>query len=242
MIDNVTLVIPYYDNAEMLARQIAEWCSYDSKHQDRVRFIVIDDGSERHPALDVLRRSFPGQLPIDLQLFRIDVNIPWNQDGARNLGMLKCKTVWALMTDMDHVLPSTQVRALLEFDARPGSYYMPDQFVTLGYSLNRPHPNTFLMSRSDFWTVGGYDEDFAGFYGSDGNFRKCARNYLSEIGTKDFHLVVFRSEDIFDANTKDWGRKDSPFHAVHNEKLRLKRQGPPYRAANPIRFPYTRVY
>jgi len=241
MLDALTLVMAYYDNAQMLHRHCREWAQYPKVLRDRLHIIIVDDASPQFPAAVVLEEH-KADLPKLLQLYRVKPNIPWNQDGARNLAMMKCKTVWAFMTDMDHLLPADQVRKVFEFPAMMGQYYMPDQHLTNGQSLNRPHPNSYLMSRPDFWTMGGYDEDFAGYYGTDGNFRRCAKGAgLVELSIKDFHTVVYRQTDIWDANTKDWGRKLTEYHVSYNPVLRKKLRLAPYRAERPVRFEYSQV-
>lgn len=234
--------MPYYDNADMLLRHFDAWERYPAELKARMRFIVVDDGSPKRPA----KRAYHdfGGLPPSLRfaLFRVVPNIPWNQDGARNLAMKHSETEWCFMTDMDHVLPPEQAAAMLTIDAREKVYYMPNQLLTNGDSLGRPHPNSFLMRTADFWGMGGYDEDFAGFYGSDGNFRRCAQGAgLIEQHTQHFATVVYRTHDCFDANTKDWGRKGSSLHVAFNKRLMAKKATPPYKAVNPVRFEWTRV-
>lgn len=237
----ISLVYAYYENPEMFRRQLGNWMLYPRLLRDRVEFIIVDDGSQKAPAHDVIQAE--GGFPLlDMRVYRVLVDIPWNQDGARNLAMSECRTLWAFMSDMDHLVPPDQMSAMFRMPFHHGEYYMPDQRLTNGESLQRPHPNSYLMSRSDFWMMGGYDEDFAGYYGSDGNFRRCARHAgLREIYTQQFHCVVYRTEDEFDANTKNYGRKDSPLAAKKNPDLLRKLQGPPYRATSPVRFPFERV-
>ena len=243
----VSLVLAYYDNADMLRSHVEVWRSYPQDLAARVRVVLVDDGSPNHDAASVLHSCTLGEealsfLPLEMQVFRVIPNIPWNQDGARNLAMRHVTTEWAFLTDMDHVLPPGEAEKLLALDCRPKTYYMPNQLLTDGSSLGRPHPNSYLMRALDFWSMGGYDEDFAGYYGSDGNFRRCAKGAgLIETPTKAFSTVVYRSHDIFDANTKDWGRKGSPFHAALNPALRAKVTGGAYKASNPIRFAWQRV-
>lgn len=243
----VSLVLAYYDNPNMLLRHLEEWESYPQEAKERVSLVLVDDASPQMDAASVFygwagSRDLEKHLPLKTQIFRVVPNIPWNQDGARNLAMRHVVTEWSFMTDMDHVLPRGEVPKLLALDARPRIYYLPNQLLVDGTSLERPHPNSYLMRTLDFWSMGGYDEDFAGYYGSDGNFRRCAQGAgLREEPTRAFSTVVFRAHDIPDANTKDWGRKGSPFHATNNPVLVAKRKGRPYKAINPIRFPWVRV-
>jgi len=237
----ITLVYAYYENADMLREHLKTWLVYI----DFCKIIVVDDGSPTKPAGEVLKEA--GWVHPNLQLYRIKPNIPWNQDGARNLAMKHAATTWAFMTDMDHLVPVDQLEKLTDFaalHAKPRHYYMPNQSATDGTSLMREHPNTYLMRVEDFWAMGGYDEDFAGHYGSDGNFRRCAimgPAKLTEKKLMQFHTVVYRPRDVKDANTKDWGRKGSPFHAWNDPKLFAKMKAPAYKASNPIRFEWERI-
>ena len=242
MLQECSLVMAYYDNADMLLRHFEAWEKYPRELKARMRFIVVDDGSPKRPAWGAYKDF--GGLPHTLKfaLFRVVPNIPWNQDGARNLALKHSETEWTFMTDMDHLLSAEQAARMLTIDAQPKTYYMPDQLLTNGDSLGRPHPNTYLMRTADFWGMGGYDEDFAGYYGSDGNFRRCAQGAgLTEQHTQHFSTTVYRTEDCFDANTKDWGRKGSSLHVAFNQRLMRKKALPPYKAINPIRFAWERV-
>lgn len=240
----VTLVLPYYENPNMLFLHLMEWANYPQEVQSRVRFIVTDDGSPTQPAAPVAEDfKLPPWLKENLRIYRIKQDIPWNQDGARNLAMKHAETSWAFMTDMDHLLPASQIAPLLSLDGVPRHMYMPVQHLTDGSSLGRPHPNSFLLRVSDFWSMGGYDEDFAGWYGSDGNFRRCARAAgLLEKATSTFHTIVYRPRDCFDANTKAFGRKGSAFHVINNRELFRKARGPAYKATKPLRFEWERVF
>lgn len=239
MLNQVTIVMSYYDNGDMLDTHIAHWEEYGAALRAAVQVIIVDDASPNKPAVMRLRGANVG---FPIRVFRIRTDIPWNQDGARNLGMYMCDTEWAFMTDMDHVLPAEQAAAMFNMQVQYGTYYMPGQLLTDGQSLNRPHPNSYLFARSDFWRMGGYDEDFAGYYGSDGNFRRCAQGAgLKETFTRAFNTVVYRTHDVFDANTKGLGRKDSPYHVKRNKALVAKAKGPVYRASRPMRFEYDRV-
>lgn len=236
----VTLVYAYYDNPDMLRRQFAEWMQYPDEFVEQVEFIVVDDASPKVPAMAV---ALTTPVPMNLSIYRVQVDKPWGQDGARNIGMFNCATDWALLSDMDHLLGHREIVKLLGLlgRARAGSYFMPMRVKTSG-ELYHPHPNSFVFNKSDFWAMGGYDEDFVGFYGSDGNFRKCARGCgLREVLVEDFRLMLFGTNDVPDANTKGLTRKEGPFWAAKDPVLNAKRMGPPYRAINPLRAAYSRV-
>jgi glycosyltransferase involved in cell wall biosynthesis len=236
----LTLVMAYYENPSMLRLHYREWQDMDERHRAMFRVIIVDDGSPRNPAADVIREN--AIHPLDIRVLRIGVDIPWNQDGARNLGMQQCKTEWALLTDMDHMLPASQLTSamLAVHKARPGTYYMPYRKQSFNnMKIAAPHPNSYLFNVSDFWSMGGYDEDFAGVYGSDGNFRRCMQARLAERQTGDFFLVQYRRDEIPDASTNDYGRKESKYYRANFPHLENKRRGPTYKAKNHIRFEWT---
>ena len=62
---------------------------------------MVDDASPRDPAEPHFR-----DVGIETQLYRIEEDVPWRWDGARNLGVregVKSGEV-VLMTDIDHLL------------------------------------------------------------------------------------------------------------------------------------------
>lgn len=239
----VTIVMPYYENPNMLNAHLREWRAYKTPEKTQLRVVIVDDGSPRNPAVNVIVDA-SNSLPFPIAVYRIVPNIPWNQDGARNLAMKHVETEWVLMTDMDHMLTWDDAAAFLRFmeTVRRGFYYMPHR-VDFDGKANHPHANSYVFNVTDFWNMGGYDEDFAGCYGSDGNFRKCARGYgLIEKVTAAFELTRWGSNVIDDANTKDWGRKDSPYHRSQFPHIEAKSRGPAYVAQNPIRFDWQRVF
>jgi hypothetical protein len=239
----ITIVMPYYENPKMLRLQMHEWRMYRPAEKEALCALIVDDGSPRNPARDVAI-AYAGAAGFPIRVLRINENIPWNQDGARNLAMKNVLTNWVLMTDMDHMIQRDQVSAMLDFTSHKvtrGEYYMPRRVDFDGRS-NHPHANSYVFNVSDFWAMGGYDEDFAGTYGSDGNFRKCARAVLRERITDAFHLTRWPRDAISDANTTDWGRKDSEYHRSRFPKLEAKSRGPAYKAVAPIRFTWEQVY
>jgi hypothetical protein len=237
---SVAIVMAYYDNAKMLLLQLHEWKQYRPTDKMSLSAIIVDDGSPNNPAEPVVREH--GDCGFPIQLFRIKENKPWNQDGARNLAMKHC-TGWTLMTDMDHMLTRGQVsglRHVVAHEAKVGEYYLPRRVDFDGSPMHR-HANSYVFNTEDFWKMGGYDEDFAGCYGSDGNFRKCMRAGLQELATDKFELKRWPSTVISDANTKDWGRKNTIYHRSQFPKVEAKSRGPAYRAKDHIRFTWEQV-
>jgi glycosyltransferase involved in cell wall biosynthesis len=98
---NLTLIVPFYRNVKMLERQVQEWNLYPPG----LEVVCIDDGSPE-PAAPILDEGLAAGMRNHVRLYRIDVDIPWNRGGARNLGANKAATDWIVQVDIDHVLPA----------------------------------------------------------------------------------------------------------------------------------------
>lgn len=238
----LSLIMAYYENPEMLKLHLNEWALMKRVDRSLLHVIIVDDGSPTNKAADVIRSrpDYGRQYEIDIKCFRVDTDIPWNMDGCRNLGMQVARTRYALLTDMDHLLEADQLTPLLTscHDAQQGTYYMPRRRQQWDRKIVHPHANSYLFHREDFWTMGGYDEDFAGVYGSDGNFRKCMRAGLKEQETPGFLLTQYRREEFPDASTNAYGRKESKYHRSNFPLLEAKNRAPAYKATNHVRFPW----
>lgn len=205
----LTLVYAYYDNPAMLARQYETWRGYPEWYRRRIKIVIVDDGSPRWPALEVAR---PAGLPT-LELYRVAVDIPWHQDGARNLGA-HVATGWLFLSDMDHVLPAESLPAVWRI-ASERKFYTFDRWdaATDAPMLDaagnpKPHPNTYLLHHDLYWEAGGYDESFCGVYGTDGAFRRQLLGVGAWRHLSGVRIVRYSRDVIPDASTTNYDRKE----------------------------------
>jgi hypothetical protein len=222
--DTLTLVYPYYNNGSMLERQLDAWARYADPA--RWQAIIVDDGSRDDPAQPHLRDvGFP------LALYRIREDIPWNQDGARNLAMYHAHG-WCLLSDMDHLLPPEQATRLLTVAKDPERYYTLDRQLSDGRPLRRA-PNILLLHCDLFARVGGYDEAYSGYYGSDVAFRRRLAE-RARGGHLPIPLTVYVPAEVPDAATRHYGRRHSPYWLGSNPELarRLAANPPPIKPLN----------
>lgn len=236
---DLNLIYPYYKNPMMLTQQVAFWCNWPKEMKSRVRIVIVDDGSPDEQCHDILnynQRHMP-----DVELYKVTKNIPWNQNGARNLAM-KAVEGWCLITDMDHVLSWPMAGRIMDMPKDERVVYHPArrQIRDMANANYKRHPNSWIMTAERYWRAGGMDEDFCGWYGSDSTFRKAILmdGPIKEI---DEFLIVYDEQDIDDANTRDFGRKHTEYYSVNNPELQKKRRSPGYKAKDPIRFPWRRV-
>ncbi len=190
-----TLIIPYYRNPQMLAVQLATIVGYPPEW----RVIIVDDGSPE-PAEPIVRawiaqhRDPP---PYRFALYRIDVDIPWNREGARNLASRECQTEWMVHVDIDHVLPAECAARLLQLDPTTSRFYRFRRFRVGQADETRmkdripreqehgeihPHVDSYLCTKSAYWLAGGYNEDFSGLLGGGGEFlRRLGRTVHADL-------------------------------------------------------------
>jgi hypothetical protein len=197
---HVTLVLPYYENPQFLRTQLAWWATFPAHLLAHLTVILVDDGSPLTPAADALAGVV---LPPDLRVFRLDVDVRWNWLAARNIGAHHAADGWLLLTDMDHVVPVTTLTALVYGAHDPSFIYGFSRIEADGARL-APHPNSWFMTRTRFWQVGGYDEALSGHYGTDGDWRRrCA--LVAPIHIVEDRLI--RHEHVGDSSTTHYLRK-----------------------------------
>lgn len=187
----LSIVLTFYGQPSMLAEQARIWRDYP----DGVEVIVVDDGS-----------AVPAEAE-GCSIYRVAKDIPWHQDGARNLGAHVANGEWLLFLDIDHAISGAEVGRLLKLlPMLPGkSAFRPRRRLVDGaYGLARA-ANIWLIRKGDFWRVGGYDERLCGHYGTDLEFRPRLRRVLTE---RDVPVVldVYRSGNVADASTQGLDR------------------------------------
>lgn len=241
--NDITLILAYYDNPEMLDHQLACLAELPIHHRVHVGLIVVDDCSPGAPAGEVVtqyRAAHPpphGRLGCGMQVFRMDVDIRWNQDACRNLAVSQAKTKWLLLTDMDHiVLPETWARIITDRLSWK-SVYTFSRVTGAVRSHRNPHPNTWLLTREMFDAAGGYDERFAGFYGTDGDFkRRIEKVGKIELLPERVHEIT--PDQVADCRTTAYGRKEAQDRVAIPQITRDRGAKPPIRG----RFPWHQVF
>lgn len=203
----VTVCTAYYDNPTIMQKQAETFRAYPEKWRGPVKWIVTDDGSPRWPAQ-------PVDAGIPLEIYRIGVDVRWNQDSAKNICAHHAPDgSWLLLTDMDHMIPEETMRHVLTCPLEKGKIYKFQRVSAPDMAPYKPHPNSWLMTRSMFWDrVGGYDERFSlsgGYYGTDSDFRNWCHAAVGESGIEYLPVPLIRvpGEVCPDARTTTYERK-----------------------------------
>lgn len=205
---HVTFIYPYYACPQFFADQLSRWSAYQPDLRSHLSVIVVDDGSPT-PA------TLPASLDVDVRLFRIDVDVPWNWLAARNIGAKYADDCWLLLTDMDHVVPEDTLRAVIYGQHDPRVVYVFSRREHTGASVT-PHSASFLMTRAMFWQIGGYDERLSGVYGTDGTFRARIRAHAPIQVLTD---ALVRYEFVSDASVGHLERKTPAMQAARQRRF-----------------------
>lgn len=238
----MTLVYPYYNNPGMLAKHYEHWAAMADDTKLMFDVVIVDDGSQRAPAADVPR---PAGLP-HLQIWRIIEDKDWNWCGARNLGARVANGKWLFLTDMDHIVPEDTIRVMHQ-RLKPGRAYRPARLTLPGpevmldrHGKPKPHPNTWVMEKSKYWEIGGYDEFYSGQYGFDGVFhtRVADKAYVIEHPA---HIIRVPREVVPDASTDNKARKAARPEGFHKMMRKKKDASPSRGKILTFQFTYERV-
>lgn len=245
--NDLSLLIPFYRNIAMAGRQVMEWTLYP----EAIKIICIDDGSPE-PLLPILR-DFKSILGDRLELYRIDIDTPWNRSGARNLATHVATTDWIVHVDIDHILPADAAEALLKFPVNKNRWYrfprwrrgmadatrLKDKIPNdCQYGQIHPHVDSYLMRRDFYWDkVGGYNEDFSGCLGG-GNLFLARASALQpcEILPAPIRLEVYTRSEIKDAS--DWSLSRDKAEYIRRRRI-VESHGNP-KPKNPLRFTWNR--
>jgi hypothetical protein len=227
-----TLIMAYYENLDMLKAHYDMVRKFSKEVRKGIRMIVVDDGSPLRPAE-------PGDPGCSLEIYRIGVDIRWNQDAARNIGAHFATTDWLLLTDMDHMVPEATWQYLQTAELEQYTSYKFSRVSAPAMGEYKPHPNSYFMTKTIWDRVGGYDERFAGYYGTDGDFRDRLNQHSSVTMLKQ-NIIRVPRDHIHDASTTRYARKTEADAAIRDIKA-MRARIPGWRPLN-LSFPFSRVH
>lgn len=228
----ITVAYPYYNSPKALSFHLDNWINFSKFVKQQVRFLIVDDGSKQSPYELILENSNG----INIELYRITKDIPWNWTGVRNLIFTVTKTQWTLHTDIDYGLSECALENLITSELSELNFYRIKKKEFHTGEWVREHKDTFIMTKEQFWSVGGYDEDFAGWYG------RATYVFYQELKKKFTEKKLDNVWNIhYDAFLPDsqanLGRKGSKYDIKNNPQLMKKRHEP----KNPLRFEWKRL-
>jgi len=210
---------------------------------DSVQVVIIDDCGDP--------RAFkePNYRVRNLVLLRVDEDIPWNQPGARNLGIAHAKAPVLLIVDGDMELAEEMAPSFLEAACglTPGKVIIPSIRYQMRNEINNVHAHNYLIRKDDMAQLGGYDEDYCGHYGWEDVQMLHLMEKLFFVDRR-LDLWVRHLDGVEDHAVTKLSRDTERNRALHLRKLdEMKKLGAhafaaQQRQAATIRFPWHRVF
>ena len=184
----ITVCYNYYNNKRLFEKIKEVWKDYP-------HLLFVDDGSKEEPlhSWDML----PGW-----QLYRINEDLTWNYNGARNVAMENTPSELNLLMDLDHVPNEELLRDLNNLPVKKGHLNFLFR-VAHENGEYKKHTSQFLIFKEDFDRVGGYQEKTTG-YGQDGKFRKKLPHHELPEKYKIIEIAEWASPPEY---TKEFKRK-----------------------------------
>jgi len=171
---DITLYFPFYNQCEALEYNLDLYSSFSKELLNKLRLLIVDDGSQRERAFDVAR-NYTNKLNLDL--YRIDVDIPFNMPQANNIAFKETKTDWVIRSDIDHFLIENEFKKIKDLNPKAGNaYFFQIAYCDKGKNItSHPqwpvHENIYIIDKADYWKTGGSNEYLSGNYGDDFEFR-----------------------------------------------------------------------
>jgi glycosyltransferase involved in cell wall biosynthesis len=187
MTPKLSIISHFYNHPLKVERQLAHWAKAPADYLKFTEFVLVDDCSEDRPTIE---KSI-----LDLRLFRVISDVPWNQGGARNLAAFHARGEWGLFFDIDQELNLDTLPLLLanldRLDPTTMYYLRIKELINVqnGEHLHN-HPNTFLVNMTAFREWGMYDEDFSGHYGYEDL-------YMPRVWDKNGGRRAFLGDQVF---------------------------------------------
>lgn len=212
---NITLGYTYY-NCPANLEYLVDWYT---RHPIDIEFVIVDDGSTRYS----IKKS---DVPENWRVFRVNDDIGFNNEGARNLAVCAADTKWMILLDCDRVLDpgSYDFFESIEEQGLDESkiYCMPKKDAVSGLGQSPFHLACMLFCKKTFFRLHGYTE--GRFINGLSSYGHSERDWIIRIIDDEKSLdflsdisVINISEDI---PNKEKGN-DSRFH-VENKVLRGK--------------------
>ncbi len=179
----ISWITSYYDNWTRLQKTVSLWATYPKEFLDQMEYIIVDDGSTKHPLHREPQTSWlKAHCSFPMRVYRIKRDTGFNNHAARNIGAFVAYGSVLVMTDMTLFMTAEQ----LEAGFREMTTIKQSTVLYLKRpTVPRPNPNNFVIHKTSFWTMGAYNEDLNDIYGTDFEFRGRVKKFLKRVEAKE---------------------------------------------------------
>ena len=184
MPSNLSSVISFYDQIAVCCKHVEASAGGTVKPDE---IIVVNDGGD--PAL----LSALKELGIPLTYARITVDIPWNTNGAENLGIFLASTKYISIEDTDHLPYPDFYEKALELIPTCDRVLAKNRTLVMKadykpYRSAGGHCIVGVYTREILGRMKGFDERFGGHYGWNG---ADVKRRLAKLGCRTEHASGF---------------------------------------------------
>ena len=213
--NKISIIYPVYythNNHNTFYKLIDRYNSYSNEVKEKLNLIFIDDGSK-----------FPLNLPennLNITLLRINIDKPWNQSGARNLGACYASDETLIMMDADWFMPEKTFIFYSQIDIYDNEIIPLPWTESLSIQAKRVLPNLFIIKKQTFFHINCYDEDYCGIYGDDLFFRKYI--FSKNIKVRIFDVPVLPHGEYIHNNSHNLHRNTTSIRKKLCKNYKLK--------------------
>lgn len=205
----------------------------------RTKIVVVDDCSkDKRKCVDICS----GFKELEISVFRVHNDLPWNHRAARNIGFFESDSGWILAVDIDTIPDlGSFSRALPKLNITEKAFFLVNR-IELG--TKKPlgiHHDTYLISKENYWLTGGFDENFCGRWGFGKIWFRDAKRLLSQRILLSCYVMHSQKSDPLDSQT-NLLRKRTILQMLAVEFTRFSQRlvGVPRRKT--LTHPYSRVF
>ena len=164
----LTVGFTYFEESYRLEKQIEIWKQWPNN----IDIFLVDDGSYRKPAIDVIKDLHLEDWQPTLQLWKCTRDLGFNSHGCRNLIAHYAQTEIIQFLDMDMYMYASDIARLRRMIIEPRDVVHHNCYNTQTQRIatHPGHMNAFAIYKDLYWEAGGYDESFTGHHWGDREF------------------------------------------------------------------------
>ena len=160
----LSLVVTYYKSPQSLRVQLDRLSKLSPQTRRLFEVVIVDDASPTgFDAFEVVKDFLE---TLNLRLFRVNEDITWNHRSARNIGFYEMSGEWGLALDIDTFpILESLFRNESSFRYAKRTFFLLHRVDEISKKPLGVHHDTYLIRKSDYWSIGGFDENLAGMWG-----------------------------------------------------------------------------
>ncbi len=199
--------------------------NFVNHHIDYVdELIIVDDGSA--DIYHILNYAKPSE---KIKLYRVKKDYGFNSHGCRNLIMKEASNEFVILLDSDRKIddPDVALRSIKRRNLNKSTLY---RFV--GHALkigNRIHEsvNDYLISKTHFFSAGGYDEEWIGYRNGDRQFFEQLKFFGKEKILHEVNIILLRDASLRMKGSEILSSNDVRFPGKRNYDIVMQRMKKP---------------